>query len=363
MSDYRITVIDSPGEWEKLSGPWKDLLEKSSSATIFLTWKWLSSWAECYLNERRKLFILAVYCKDELIGIAPWCIHHIPLKFFTFKQIEFLGGPEAGSDYLDIIIKRGKEKEVTLCIYDFLMNGVPARWDRLMLRDIPSDSLFLLHFLTHIEDEGKYVEIRKESFCPIVSLKEKHDSFLSQISSHRRQRFSRDLKILNRNGEIEHRYLPLKKDIGTTLAGFFSFYKEKKELPDDKLYLLLEKFLSRCGDEEAVEIDLLKSQEKTLAGLLHLRYRDTLSLYLMATDKSFNNKVSIGNILVGLCIERAKSLGLSTYDFLKGSEHYKFHWANGGRSSISISFPQKKIIPILFVIKKFLKNTAKIILR
>lgn len=363
MRDYRVSVIDSFSAWRDLSEAWDELLAKSGAGTVFLTWEWLYSWSECYLGERRKLFILTVYDKDALVGIAPWCVRHVPLKVFTLKQIESLGGPEAGSDYLDVIIKRGKEREVALCIYDFLTKEMAAHWDRLNLRDIPSDSLFLLHFLARVESEGKYAEIRRESFCPIVDLATERNSLLSQTSPHRRQRFSRDLRVLHKEGGIEHHSVSSGGGVDRALADFLAFYRERKGLHDDRLSLLLGKYLSRCGGEKAIEIDLLKARGRIIAGLLHLRYRDTLSLYLMATDKGYNNKISIGNVLVGLCIERAMDRGLSVYDFLKGSEHYKFHWAGGGRSSLTLSLPQRGVVPVLFILKSFLTYTAKVIFR
>ncbi len=363
MGDCKVSIISSLEDWKGLSGAWNDVLSKSGSDTLFLTWEWLYSWAECYLNGNRSLFILTVSSNGELVGIAPWSVRHIDLKAFTLKQIEFLGTPETGSDYLDVFIKRGKEREVTECIYDFLLKDVPTLWDYFSLTDIPSNSLFLLHLLNRINSEGKYAEVNQGAYCPIVFLPESGADFISSLSPNRRQQFRRHYNVLGRSGATEHYCSFPSRDKQASLQEFLSFYKAKKKQDDGRLPVFIENFASRCTDDKTIRVDLLKSGGNPIAGILHLRYQNTLSLYLMATDKAFNPKISIGNILVGLCISSTRGEGISTYDFLKGSESYKFHWANGGRSSVKILFCRKKIIPILFVIKNFLKYTAKVIFR
>jgi hypothetical protein len=358
-----VTIIDSLSEFEKLSDSWNELLTKASSNTVFLTWEWLYSWAEFYINKNRQLFVLAIYDRTELVGIAPCYIHHIPVTVFTLRQIEFLGTPETASDYLDIIIKNGSEREVTRCLYDYLLNDAASLWDCLMLRDIPSNSLFFLYFTNLIEEKGKYAEICRGSFCPTVSLPGKNEDFILQTSSHRRQRFNRDSKILHREGEIEHFSSSIDEDINKALSDYFSLYEEQKGFSANQFHLFLKKFASRCKNGNTLQIDLYSSNGKNIAGLLHLQYQDTLSLYLMATDKNFNPRISIGNVLVGLCIKRALSQGVSTYDFLKGIEPYKFYWANGSRSSVHVFFYQRKLMSILSAVRRFLKHTAKITLR
>ena len=205
MKHYQVTIVDSINQMQNLAESWNDLLLRSQSNTIFLTWEWQFSWAECFLNSARKLFILTIHRGNELVGIVPWYIHKLEYLGLPLKQIEFLGARETDSDYLDVIIKRGIEKEVTLSIYDFLFSKVSSRWDCFMLRDIPADSLFLLHFLTKIEADGKYAEITQSSFCPIVKLPRTTDDYLLGLSPNRRQQFKRHLRVLNRENHIEHR--------------------------------------------------------------------------------------------------------------------------------------------------------------
>ena len=362
MGDYRIEITDSFDAWKRLAGEWNDLLNRSGANAVFLTWEWLYSWAECYLNENRKLFILGVYRDRELIGIAPWYIHHTKYRLLSIRQIEFLGSPEAGSDYLDVIAKRGKEQEVAASLYRFLLDQGRSLWDSMLLSEIPSSSLFLLHFLDKIEADGKYAEIRHNSYCPIVSLPASRGDFVTALSSNRREQFRRHWRLLNNQADIEHRsYSGADRDMA--LNGLFSLYKDKSKYYNESLQEFIRKFASHCDKKDWLQIDLLTAHGGTIAGLLHLRYHGDLGMYLMAVDKDFNPKISIGNVLVGLAIEKAVEQGLYRYDFLKGNENYKFHWADKGRRSLSIFFCQKKLSPLMFSTERLIRYAAKTLFR
>jgi len=348
--------------WKQLAGKWNDLLNGSSANTVFLTWEWLFSWAGCYLNENRKLFILSVYRDHELIGIAPWYIRHSKYRLLGIRQIECLGSPEAGSDYLDVIAKRGKEQEVAASLYQFLMDQGRSLWDSMLLNEIPSSSLFLLHFLDKIEADGKFAEISQSSFCPVVPLPASSKDFFSTLSSNRREQFRRHWRLLKRQAEIEHRSFSV-ADCDMALNELFSLYKDKSEYYDESCHQFIKKFASHCNEKDWLQIDFLTTHKRNIAGLLHLRYRGGLAMYLMAVDKDFNSQISIGNVLIGLTIERAIDQGLSRYDFLKGNECYKFHWADNGQRSLSIFFSRGKLYPLLSSTERFMKQAAKILLR
>jgi CelD/BcsL family acetyltransferase involved in cellulose biosynthesis len=364
MNNYHVRVIDSLEAWQEISASWNNLLVQSRSNNIFLTWEWLFSWAETFLNEKRTLFILAVQKSDtgEIIGIAPWCIHHITSSFLTIKQIEFLGTPEAGSDYLDVFSQIGKEGIVTLRIYDFLLEEAALLWDSIMLNDMPSNSLFYLHFQEKISQEGKFSEVTGGAYCPRVHIPTNLDEYFRQLSPNRRQQYRRHARLLEKDGEVAHQTFSGESTV-EALDPFFKFYSEQTGYDGKALHLLMKKFSSRCPDQNCVQVDFLRSNKHDIAAFLHLRYKDTVSLFLLAVDKAYNPKISIGNILVGRCVENAQRQKALIYDFLKGAEPYKFHWANNGTRSITFHFYQRKFAPIVMVLTRFLKNTVKLIVR
>ncbi|WDT75063.1 MAG: GNAT family N-acetyltransferase [Candidatus Manganitrophus sp.] len=347
-------------QWRELSKEWNDLLHRSGSNRVFLTSEWLYSWAECFLKEERALYILTVYNDKTLIGIAPWCIRKARYAGFPMRRIEFLGTPETGSDYLDVFAKKGKEKEVARSIYHFLFGEGASQWDCFGFLDIPSDSLFLLHFMELMQEDGKYLEVEAGAFCPIFALPKTREDFLAKLSYSRRQRYLRDSRILEKEGDVRHDSIRLES--GLALKEFRALY-QKRWTDSDPLFLFLEQALLRSQGGDQVQLDLLNVKGRMVAGLLHLRYGESLSLYLMAVDHTFNKTISIGNILVGRSIEKAMAEGFSEYNFLKGNEEYKFYWADQGDRSLHLFFYKRRWPLMIWLTVRFLKSIAKIWVR
>ena len=168
------------------------------------------------------------------------------------------------------------------------------------------------------------------------------------------------MRILQKEGPINHSSVA-PPDGDNLLKSFFFIYKNRWDgAADTGLFTFSDKFAQRSAQKGWVRLELLNVNGKDIAGLLMLRYQDTISMYLMAVDRNYNKKVSIGNILTGLSIGKAVDDGFSVYDFLKGDEDYKFHWAKEGRRSLHFTLPQRGIGTILYTSRQFIKNLAKI---
>ncbi len=362
MKDYKVTIISSLDELKRLAGQWNELLARSFANNIFLTWEWQYSWTECFLKDGKQLCTLAVYHDDKLVGIAPFYLRSFRISGLPIKQIEFLGTPEGDCDYLDVIISKGEEAAITKALYEFLFSEASDLWDCLKLIDFRSDSLFLLHLMNCIEEQGKYMEITRGSFCPYVSLPSTGEQFYKTLSSNRREQYRRHLKLLMESGNVKHLSYASTED-SNILDEFFTFYEREKQLASNTPAMLIKRLLHDSGDRNVLQLDLLTSDNSIIAGLLHLCHEKTMYMYLMAVNKAYNPGISIGNVLVGLSIEKAIERGFCVYDFLKGEEAYKLHWANGFNTSQSIFLAQRKAAPLLLALGRLAKYSAKLLLR
>ena len=91
----------------RLRPQWNALLARARANNPFLTWEWLHAWWT-HLRGNATLQMIAVWSDDELIAIAPLMSTRTP---GWFSRLEFLGTGHAGSDYLDLIVRRGREAE------------------------------------------------------------------------------------------------------------------------------------------------------------------------------------------------------------------------------------------------------------
>jgi CelD/BcsL family acetyltransferase involved in cellulose biosynthesis len=169
---------------------------------------------------------------------------------------------------------------------------------------------------------------------------------------------------LQKGGKAEHiTIIPESGEYKEALERFYALYRSRWNHSTRQFYQFLEKFISRSHGKGWIRMDFLNVDGKNVAALYHLKYLDTLYMYLVAVDRVFNAKISIGNILVGLCLQRAAEDKIATYDFLRGHEQYKFHWANGGRRLLDLLLYQKRFGVLWLVLKRMVREIAKIFVR
>ncbi|MCF8095224.1 MAG: GNAT family N-acetyltransferase [Desulfobacteraceae bacterium] len=362
MTKIQISQINTQEQWRQLEPAWNPLVQNESSPSFFLTYEWLRAWAESFLSASQKLCILAFHENENLIGLAPFVITRKKKGPFRFREISFIGAPQAGSDYLNVIIKKGREKSVAEALYHYLQNKGASQWDVLSLTDIPAESLFLLHFINSIENQGRYYQIRLSAYCPVVKIPTDYDTYFAGLSKSWKKKFKQDVRVLHRDYKAAHKTYE-GKDAKERLPAFFDFYNKKSAWPGGGSQKMLYKYADRFNDNIPVQIDFLEADGRTVAALLHLKYKTCLSMYLMAVDKDFNPRLSLGNLLVGMCIKNAAHAGYTCYDFLKGDESYKFHWANHGCRTLKLAFWENHPLPKTLALTRMLENVGKILLR
>ena len=64
----------------------------------------------------------------------------------------------------------------------------------------------------------------------------------------------------------------------------------------------------------------------------------------MAIDRTLDPRLSVGNVIVGLALERAAKEGLRSYDFLRGGEDYKLRWADGAARDLDLIVHRRSLL-------------------
>ncbi len=363
MPDLQVHQIDTYQDWHNLIPDWDRLLQDCPAATFFQTWQWLMSWAECCLDEKRSLFLLACYDQERLVGVAPWYIRTGKVGPFRLRELRFLGFPDPGSDYLAVLAAKRKEQQVAHAVYAYIFHGPGKKaWDQLCLTDIRADDLFLLHFMAKVNEAGKYVELSFSGYCPYLVLPRSQEELYAQLSPGWRKKVKQDIRVLEREQDLRLTSSS-GSQAGRQLGAFFELFQNKSPWPSTRLQAIWEKVMAKYENECPVQIDLLSVKGLTVAGLLHIQYGTTLAMYSMVVDKNYNPKVSLGNYLVGQSIQQAIDRGYVVYDLLKGTEDYKFHWANRGNRTVQIRIWRKSPASLLSAFSRLSRCAGKLILR
>ena len=357
----RVVPIRSMAAWSDMAKPWNDLLSQSRSNTVFLTWEWLYSWAECFLEPDDALFILAVYRDNRLVGISPWCIYSTRTWAGTLREVGFLGA-SAASDYMDVFALPGQERETALALYRFLFHAESPPWDRITLSGMASESLFLHHFMQAAGEAGKHAAITYDGICPSVRLPISWEAYIETLSSNRRQAFRNDSRRLEKDGKVVfHR--ASHREAEEAFDNFLKIPHVRSSDVQDRFERFLRTVLGHCHENGWMRIDLLSVSGENVMGLCHLQYNGALSSYTIRTNRHYDKGISLGSVTVGRAIQQAIADGLSVVDFLRGGESYKFHWSNGGRALLTLEMYSRHPAALACFVWQTLKSVGKIIVR
>src|SRR4030095_8356891 len=108
-------------EFDSLRDEWNALLATSESDSVFLRHEWLSVWSK-HMMEGRQLSIVIARDGKELVGVLPLAERRPQRARMMPRVLEFLGSGVIGSDYLDAIVHRGRQREVLSAFAEYLNN-------------------------------------------------------------------------------------------------------------------------------------------------------------------------------------------------------------------------------------------------
>jgi CelD/BcsL family acetyltransferase involved in cellulose biosynthesis len=333
-STFTVEKIDDGPGFAKLKLEWSDLLESSTSQNLFLTWEWLHTWWK-HLAADGQLSILAVRCGGELAALAPFGVRPPSLSRRRFFPVqEFLGSGNAGSDYLDFIVRRGCEPKALQAFASYLAG------ERLMLdwTQLKRHDCFAAAVASILGEKGWRVSETKTNTCPFILLAGKSwESYLATLGAEHRYNFNRKWKRLNRDYVVQFEQVRTEEqchesiDLVVTLhnmrwrerggsdafhtRGLVGFHRELSQIALDRGWL---------------RMYVLRLNGKPAAGLYGFLYHRTFYFYQSGFDAAYD-KYSVGLVTMGLAIKRAIEEGAEEFDLLHGDEDYKSHWSNGSR--------------------------------
>lgn len=329
-----VETIGDVSGFAALREEWDELLQSSDSDGLFLTWEWLFTWWK-YLAGDRQLSILAVRCDGELAALAPCALRRPSLfRRRPLPVLEFLGSGLVGSDYLDVIVRRGREPEVRQALASWLAGK------RLMLQwtQVKRGASQAAGVVSSLAGNGWGVVEAVTNICPFIPLAGKSwESYLATLGAEHRYNFNRKWKRLNRDYTVQFDRVSTQsqcresidlviaqhnlrwRDRGGSDAfhapGLVGFHREFSEVALDRDWLRL--YVLRLDGQPAA----------CLYGFL---YRRTFYFYQSGFDAAYE-KHSVGLVTMGLAIKSAIEEGAEEYDLLHGNETYKSHWSRDSR--------------------------------
>lgn len=330
-----VERITDEADFEKIKEEWNALLEASPANCFFLTWEWLFTWWR-YLSGGRRLFILAVRSGGELIGLAPLVLKPARLRLLRpFRTLEFLGSGTIGSDYLDFILRRGKEREAVEALAEYLAH----RKLMLELRQLRRESASALRLAQALREQGGWGLFEAATdLCPYINLSgHTWPSYLGTLGSSHRYNFQRRLKQLNKEFEVRFEQALSEEQRREALALLVELHHKRwQERGSSQAFstadlLSFHQELGRLALERGwLRLFVLRLDGKPAASLYGFRYHRSFYFFQSGFDPRYGRH-SVGLVTMGLAIQKALEEGAAEYDLLHGDEPYKFLWTRDVR--------------------------------
>jgi CelD/BcsL family acetyltransferase involved in cellulose biosynthesis len=327
---YHVECIQDPWRFASLRSAWSELLQSSASNNPFLTFDWLYGWWT-HFGSPDTLRLIIVRADQELIAIAPLRLIATPLHWFS--RLEFLGTGDAGSDYLDLIVRRGSEAGALPAIADFLGSQKLA----LRLTHLPPASL-AAQLAEQLATAGWSSSVVADGTCPIVNLAgHTFDSFLGTLGASHRANIRRRLRALERQFDVRFERVTSHEERQTMLSALSGFHARRyadrggsTAFSSPAVRTFHEDATRRALDSGWLRMYALRLDDRIAAAMYGFNHAGRFYFYQHGYDEAFASH-SVGLALMALTISAAIDDGASEFDMLWGTEPYKALWARGAR--------------------------------
>lgn len=309
-----LTVVQC--SFESMQPRWSELA-RSLDATPFTSPEFHQAWWSTFAAESSLEREIVALQRDSgaLVGLAPLkrCGSHW----------SFAGDHEV-SDYLGPIAAPGHEADLVTAILDLLDASDALSAD---FRGLEPGSEWE-SLLTQATDRGWSVTAADEAVCPIVEVSEGWDGYLSALRSRDRREVRRKLRPLRQlRGAVRFEALTTPDAIAAHMPRFMDMMAEsrgdKAVFLTDQMRSFFERLSSSLAEIERVRLYHLSIADESAAMVFCFVARNQLLLYNSGYAARFRD-LSVGLASKVLCIRDAVEEGMTSVNFLRGDEPYKY---------------------------------------
>lgn len=328
MHVYRV---DTTEEFDALKASWDTVYAADPHATVFVSWAWLRGWFEVTPHE---WFVLAA----RPDGASPY-VAFFPLSIDTRRrQLQMGGNPWA--DYTGFVCQPEYQREAIESLAVFVQRHLG--WDRFRMRDVFDPRLDL--FLESFPPRRFSVQEKKGVSCPYISLPSTWERYLQDCLGKRtRKNVRRYMRRVESGSKV--RITEVREDnLDRHIDVFLALYQMRWGPQPEQILNQFRTIFQRCFENNSLWLTVLWAADIPIsadAGFVD-RPKDVFSSYLGGWDDRFAH-LSPGDTLVAYSIRYAIEDGFRAYDFLRGSEQYKFSFGAKERCNTDVIITRRSL--------------------
>jgi CelD/BcsL family acetyltransferase involved in cellulose biosynthesis len=330
-SSITVERVDDVWGFTVLRPEWNELLRASAGDNPFLTWEWLHTWWKHLRGGTAGLRILVVRAEGQLIAIAPLLVTRGAVSWFS--RLEFLGTGGAGSDYLDVIVRRGRETEGLRAIARWLGHEqITLRLDRLPPQSAASG------LATQLSEQRWIASVAPNGVCPTIALAgHSWDSYLATLGSAHRANIRRRLRGIEKQFDVRFEQVTSDADRRDALTALVAFHDARwssrggsSAFLTPALRTFHDEATRRALEHGWLRLYVLRLNGAVAAVMYGFMYNRRFYFYQHGFDDQYKAQ-SIGLVLMAMTVRAAIDEGADEFDMLWGTEGYKSLWADSRR--------------------------------
>jgi CelD/BcsL family acetyltransferase involved in cellulose biosynthesis len=282
---------------------------------VFTSPGWLKTWWD-HFGSGAELYLRSVRQGDSVLGIAPLKIRSGDASIIGSVNV---------CDYQDFIWLPGFEKEFCSAIFeDLTQKGVGT----LTLESLRPDSRIATHLIPLAREGGLSVDCNTNDVSADMALPPSFEEYLARLDGKQRHEVRRKLRNIQSLGEVRYRVISGRSEIPSAIDTFLQLFPEyrmdKAEFLTDAMQKYFRALAMNLADADIVRFGSLDLAGRALAMIMYFDYNNSVYLYNSAYDPAFKN-MSVGIVSKVLSIQNSIEAGKTRFDFLKGSEQYKYY--------------------------------------
>jgi len=359
LTTEALTAVASLNE---IVTAWEELAKRDAVEGFFRTASWYLSWIR-NLRPDAKPFVIVVRDSSKIVGIAPFCT----LRYNSCLWALTLGGDDiACGEYLDILSLPDYRAAVVRAVWDEI-NKMQSRWDLLVLGATLAQGDLCYEAQNWAAEKSLMLRAEGDRISPFANLPASFDQYFAALGKKKRKNLARARRIFQERGvEVKTYTRPDELDAAIDILIELHLLRWRWVHKTGTLGRPgFRKFLKDLNKMEAVgdcfRLYVMQLQGKPIAAMLNFHYGMSALQFQNGFDPDCELAPhSPGTLLILHGIQRAIEEGLLCYDFLRGAEEYKFHFAREFKRTTTLaiarSLPAKAYLLAKdagFAIKKF----------
>lgn len=318
----------SEAEFSAMRDDWNALLERSDSGSVFLRWEWIHAWWEVF-SAGKSLRIVKVTDQGRLIGIAPFYLEKA--SGWQPRSLRFCS-EELSPDYLDVIMEKGRELDALPPLVELLLSG--ADWDVCSVDALRPNALLY-------SDPSLFQRLPsavQPSFaCPYIRVEGTFEAYYQSRTPLRAFALERKLKKLNKDHPVTFMTISHEAALAKGMDDLFRLHESRalaRKIDSNFIAPEVRRFHRIVAlsflEKGLLNLHFLYAGHTAISAIYAFNYKSKVSMFQTGFDPAWS-KWSAGAMLFKFSIQKTFEDGMQEYDFLKGLEEYKSHWANSLR--------------------------------